>query len=181
MCPDSELLSAYYDEELDHLWEARVAAHVTECQACQARLSRFARLSEELRLLEEPDFAASMERSWQLIQDAQPTKIVPIWNRRIAVPVPLLAAAAALLIAVFGVGIYLNFFGVARQAPPVVAIQQPEIAPVDFQVSNLNDLLSYLNSKDLGTSITIQLPKGVDQLSVGKPQLIRAADFNRGQ
>lgn len=181
MCPDNELLSAYYDEELDQLWEARIAAHVAECQVCQAKLSRFGRLSDKLMLLEEPDFAASMERSWHVIQNARPTKPTPLWSRRISIPVPLLAAAAALLIAVFGVGIYLNFFGVARQVAPAVAIQQPEIAPVDFQVSNLNDLLSYLNSKDLATSITIQLPKGVDQLSVGKPQLIRAADFNRGQ
>jgi hypothetical protein len=94
-----------------------------------------------------------------------------------------LAAAAAILVGVFGFGVFFNLSGgTPQQAQPPVAVQSPtQISPVDFQVNNLTDLLNYLDSKDLGTNVTIQLPKGVDQLSIGKPQLIRAADFNRGQ
>jgi anti-sigma factor RsiW len=181
MCPDTELLSAYYDDELDGFWEPRVAEHVSRCAVCQGKLDSFARLSEDLGQVEVPEFEAGMLRSWQAIQNARETKTVKIWNKRISVPVPVLAAAAAVFVAVFGLGVFLNLNGSPAPSAPEVAVQQPQIAPVDFQVSNLNDLLNYLNSKDLGTNVTIQLPKGVDQLSVGQPQLIRAADFNRGQ
>ncbi len=183
MCPDTELLSAYYDEELDRVWETRIAEHVSQCAACQARLAHFSDLTSHLRDLENFDMQASMTRSWEVIQAATGKRTVALWKRKIAVPVPVLAAAAAVLVCVFGISIYFNVSGSpARQSAAPIAMQpQTEMSPVDFQVNNLNDLLNYLNSKDLGTNVTIQLPKGVDQLSVGKPQLIRAADFNRGQ
>lgn len=182
MCPNTELLSAYYDSELDRVWESRIAEHVSHCSVCQARLSHFDRLSSELKSLDEPDFAASMARSWEIIQSRRSAKTVPFWKRRVSIPVPILASAAAVVVAVFGLGIYLNFSaGRQQQVATPITMQQTDVSPVDFQVNNLNDLLNYLNSKDLGTTITIQLPKGVNQLSVGKPQLIRAADYNRGQ
>lgn len=183
MCPDTELLSAYYDHELDAVWETRVAGHVCHCASCQSKLSHFGRLTGELHRIEGPELEASMVRSWKAIQEARTRRPVPLWSRRVSIPIPVLAAAAAVFVAVFGLGIFLNLNGSAApaQSAPPVAVQQTEIAPVDFQVSNLNDLLNYLNSKDVGSSVVIQLPKGVNQLSVGKPQLIRAADFNRGQ
>jgi len=183
MCPDTELLSAYYDHELDDIWESHIAEHVCKCAVCQAKISHFGRLTEVLHTFEGPELDASMARSWKAIQEARTRRALPFWNRRVSIPIPVLAAAAAVFVAVFGLGVFLNLNGNAApaQSAPPVAVQQTEIAPVDFQVNNLNDLLNYLNSKDLGTSVVIQLPKGVDQLSVGKPQLIRAADFNRGQ
>ncbi|HUX22306.1 MAG TPA: hypothetical protein VMW69_13775 [Spirochaetia bacterium] len=183
MCPDTELLSAYYDEELDRFWEARVSEHVSGCTSCQAKLAQFAEIRTSLESIDNREMEASMTRSWQVIQNARRTKTVSLWNRRISVPIPILAAAAAVLVGVFGLGVFFNLSGgTPRQTHPQVAVQpQTEMSPVDFQVNNLADLLNYLNSKDLGTNVTIQLPKGVDQLSVGKPQLIRAADFNRGQ
>lgn len=183
MCPDTELLSAYYDHELDDLWEKRIAEHVCKCSACQSKLVRFGRLSEKLHRIEGPELDASMLRSWAAIQEARGRRTIPLWSRRVSIPIPVLAAAAAVFVAVFGLGVFFNLNGGSAPVPtgPPVAVQQTEIAPVDFQVSNMNDLLNYLNSQDLGTSVVIQLPKGVDQLSVGKPQLIRAADFNRGE
>ena len=182
MCPDTELLSAFYDEELDALWESKIADHVSSCAACQATLSHFAHLSSKLHGLDTDQIEASMARSWQIKHDARERRPVALWNRRISVPVPVLAAAAAVLVGVFGLGIFFNLSGGAKPSSPPVALQaQTEMSPVDFQVNNLSDLLTYLNSKDLGTNVTIQLPKGFDQLAVGKPQLIRAADFNRGQ
>jgi hypothetical protein len=100
----------------------------------------------------------------------------------VAVPVPFLAAAAAVLVGVFGLGVFFSLSTDSRPTAPPVVVQAPTaMSPVDFQVNNLTDLLNYLNSKDLGTNVTIRLPKGVDQLAVGKPQLLRAADFARGQ
>lgn len=183
MCPDTGLLSAYYDEELDRFWEARIAEHVSGCVACQTKLAQFAELSTHLDSIENREMEASMMRSWQVIQNARQTKTISLWSRRVSVPIPVLAAAAAILVGVFGFGVFFNLSGgTPQQAQPPVAVQSPtQISPVDFQVNNLTDLLNYLDSKDLGTNVTIQLPKGVDQLSIGKPQLIRAADFNRGQ
>ena len=184
MCPDDELLSAYYDDELDPVWERRIGQHVSSCQSCTNKLALFARLSEDLQEVNEPDFETSKRRVWLSIERSTNRVHVSFWNRRISVPVPAIAGIAAAFAVLVGVGLLMTTQG--RQVSPVVqplttAAPQQDIAPVRFQVNNLNDLMSYLDSKDFGNNVTIQLPKEADQLSIGKPQLIRAADFKRGQ
>lgn len=183
MCPDIELLSAFYDDELDPMWDKQIAEHVASCSACSEKLAVFARMSDELQEVEAPDFDESMERSWAIIDRARRRVHVTVWNRRVSIPLPAFAAIAAVLVAAVGVGVFLTLNSRTPSGTPgqIAAVTQNEIVPVNIQVSNLNDLLSYLDSKDFGTNVTIQLPQGLSQLSMGKPQLLRAADFNRGQ
>jgi anti-sigma factor RsiW len=184
MCPDIELLSAYYDDELDPVWDRQIAEHVAACSSCSERLTVFSRLSDDLQELETPDFEASQARSWEVVQNARRARPITIWNRKVAIPLPAFAAVAALLVAAVGAGVFFTMGRGSQQSvtPPVAAAATPsDIAPVDFQVNNLTDLMNYLDSKDFGNNVTIQLPKQMDQLSIGKPQLIRAADFKRGQ
>src|SRR2546423_9033353 len=49
--PALEELSAYLDHELDGAAQARVAAHVAECQACQARLEGLRQTTYAVRAL----------------------------------------------------------------------------------------------------------------------------------
>jgi anti-sigma factor RsiW len=183
MCPDIELLSAFYDDELDPMWDKQVAEHVASCSACSEKLAVFARMSDELHEIETPDFEESMDRAWVAIDSARRRVRLTVWHRRVSVPLPAFAAIAAVFVAAVGVGVFMTLTRSASNAvaQPIASVAQNDIVPVNIQVSNLNDLLSYLDSKDFGTNVTIQLPQGLSQLSMGKPELIRAADFRRGQ
>jgi hypothetical protein len=183
MCPDGELLSAYYDDELDPQWDKQIAEHVLGCRSCSQKLASFSALSEELQEIEAPDFEASRLHGWDALQAKRGVQRTTIWTRRISVPLPAIAAVAAAFAVVVAAGLFFSMSrsaGGTNQAPAVASTQQ-DIAPVNFQVNNLADLRSYLDSKDFGNNVTIQLPKGMDRLSAGKPQLMRAADFKRGQ
>ena len=52
---------------------------------------------------------------------------------------------------------------------------------MEIQASNINDIINYLNSRELGTNVTMQLPNNLQRIPIGQPQLMRAVDFRRGQ
>ncbi|MCA9007911.1 MAG: zf-HC2 domain-containing protein [Planctomycetaceae bacterium] len=65
-CPEvQELLSAYYDGELDEARSSAVAAHIETCAECKAELDVFAKLT---RLTESLDAPAPSDQIWNQIQ-----------------------------------------------------------------------------------------------------------------
>ncbi len=183
MCPNHHLLSAYYDEELDPEQEERIVEHLSSCTACRERLASFASLSDELMSLPVPDLEGSQARSWKAIQAARRVRVVTIWQRRLSVPIPVVAAAAAAIVLALGFSSYVALSGLGRgeSAPMLSAALPREGAPMNIEVSNINDIINYLNSRELGANVTMQLPKSLDRMSMGQPELLRAADYKRVQ
>jgi len=183
MCPDHQLLSAYYDEELDPERERRIEEHLSDCSTCRERLASFATLSDELMSLPVPELEESQARSWRAIQAGRKMPVVTIWSKRLSVPMPVAAAAAAALVLALGFSAFAMFTGLGRgeSAPLLSAALPREGTPMNVQVSNINDIINYLNSRELGAHVTIQLPKSIDRMSMGQPELLRAADFKRVQ
>lgn len=183
MCPDHQLLSAYYDEELDSEWEKRIEDHLTGCGQCREKIAVFGRLSEDLVNTPIVDLLGSQARSWQIIQAHRQHPIIGFWQRRLSVPIPVVAAAAAAIVLLLGLGLFIRLYSTGGQtrSPAVAVTAHPESGPTDIQVSNLSDIINYLNSQDFGDNVTIQLPKNINQMSIGQPQLLRAADYKRGQ
>jgi len=183
MCPDHQLLSAYYDEELDPVREKQIDEHLVDCSACRERLASFATLSGELMSLPIPDLEESQARSWRAIQAGRKAAVVTIWHKRLSVPMPVAAAAAAALVLALGFSAFVMFAGLGHnESSPLLSSTLPrEEMPMNIQVSNINDIINYLNSRELGANVTIQLPKSIDRMSMGRPELLRAADFKRVQ
>jgi anti-sigma factor RsiW len=49
MCPDRELLSAYFDGEVPSPWRERIARHLESCAACTRTLERYSGLAATLQ------------------------------------------------------------------------------------------------------------------------------------
>jgi len=123
MCPDRQLLSVYFDGELDSPWKEKMESHLAGCPHCRGILETYRQISlhspvlqpdidietaalekaklRVLRNLEErtslniPNFAYLPPQS----RAGFPLRYTNIWNRRISIPLPAAAAAAILLIA----------------------------------------------------------------------------------
>lgn len=72
-CPFAEDVSAYFDGEVTAEERARVEAHLETCASCRAMLADF----RDLRAAFHP--------------------VVPLWRRRVAIPLPVAAVLALAL------------------------------------------------------------------------------------
>lgn len=73
-CPFAEEVSAYFDGELPSEERARIEAHLETCATCREMLADFRELRATLR------------------------PVVPLWRRRVAVPLPVAAMLVLALI-----------------------------------------------------------------------------------
>jgi hypothetical protein len=199
MCPDDQILSVYHDQELPSPWKEKMDAHLRSCPDCRARFEQLRGLSAALR--EEPSFKAGFspeaagERVWaalaglvqtQTTASKDPGKEFPrrslrrVWGRSVSIPLPAAVAAAALLALSFTLA--LVNFSAGTGEPPDMAIT----AGMDLDahsivpVSNMNDVLQYLERDNSGGDIMIiRLPDTQHFMSTGEPAIIKAADYSR--
>ena len=125
MCPDPQLLSVYYDDELPSPWKEKMESHLAQCGECRLKLESYSRLSPGAGDKSAPaeSQASAMERVWKKLAENAAIAGAPdlenaasgpgnsglhayrrksanagFWNRKISIPLPA-AAAAALFIA----------------------------------------------------------------------------------
>jgi predicted anti-sigma-YlaC factor YlaD len=181
MCPDREILSAYFDGEIPSPWEGEIAAHVAGCQRCSEWLatmenSRIALAREEIQ-----SWRAPMERVRRRIlahvPAAQPR--IPVWRRQVSLPVPVAILAAALLLT-FGVS--LAVLG-TRQNMGFIRITKAPAGGTEYQFAvpyeKVEALLKSVGGGDANIESVMTLPKNVKLVPVGEPRMGRANDFLR--
>ncbi len=115
-CNLTEKVSLWIDGELEADEAERLAQHAAACPVCGSAREDFLRLRRQVKAYEfTPDLEARQRALAQILKPAP----VPLWRRRLAVPVPVFAATV-LLIAVAGWAIF------TRLAPkPSPAVLQP--------------------------------------------------------
>ncbi len=100
---------------------------------------------------------------------------VALWRRRLAIPMPIAAVAAAAIVFFAG----LAFAGIIKPARPAVQnLAAAELSPLSSPPANMEALIRYLETQDAKVNLTIQLPSGATLDSSGKPLVVRAADAN---
>ncbi|MDR2078670.1 MAG: zf-HC2 domain-containing protein [Treponema sp.] len=177
MCPDPQMLSLYYDEELPSPWKEKLETHLEGCSPCRERLEQFRRLSGSLE--RGSSIQAPAERVWRRLNNAEilewkaPARI---WSRSVSVPLPLLIAVAALILAL---GVF--FVRTPRAAAPddsaLAALDMRTIVPV----SDLDGVLQYLGDDNSPDIMIIRLPESRSFMSSGEPAIIRAAEYGAGK
>ena len=179
MCPDREIISAYLDGEIDAPWERAVAEHVAGCASCRSLYERLAETRRVLRADQPADWQAPMERvRAQLAQGAsRRSREAALWARRVAIPFPIAALVAALLL----------FFGITlavTQLRPRFGLVRITKAPaggteiqISAPISELETLLKSVGAEDATREDVILLPKNVRLLPVGEPRMGKAAEF----
>jgi hypothetical protein len=115
MCPNKELLSVYFDNEMPSPWREKLGAHLAICPECRAVADGYAKAaslfheSAEDLSRENEAIDAAADKVWQKLMPpehlfagfsgAAPEKLryaKPLfWKRRVSVPFPALAAVSA--------------------------------------------------------------------------------------
>jgi len=176
MCPDRQILSVYFDGELDSPWKEKLESHLESCPSCREHLSVYQTARQ--KLAETPSsLEQAMERVWENSNFTAKPRRIPasirrFWNGSITLPVPLAAAAGLVLVLAMAALITL------RQ--PVATTPEPQLAGLEMQemtpASDMASLFQYLGSDNSGDMLIIRLPDTTFKRT-GEPSMLRAADY----
>ncbi|MDR0688747.1 MAG: zf-HC2 domain-containing protein [Spirochaetaceae bacterium] len=186
MCPNRQILSVYYDEELPSPWKEKVEAHLAVCPECRNLLERYRSFSFSAPGGEESAIDSRMEaaknRIWQNLSPLveKEIRVRPwdkFWQRSVSIPLPLAAAMTALVVAAFTL-VFIN-----RPAPMMVP--QDIIAAngigMDLQgitpASDIRGVLQYLSNED--DIVILRLPESKRFMSYGEPRYVKGEDYSR--
>ena len=178
MCPDHQILSVYFDNELDSPWKEKLEKHLGECSSCRKHLEsyRFTRqkLSEAL-LNKDTYFEQSLEKAMERVWVKTGFMAKPrrhFWTGSISIPIPV-AAAAGIIMAIALAAI------IALSQPPKAA--EPQLAGLEMQdmtpVSDMASFFQYLGSDNSTDMVIIRLPETTFK-NAGEPRMLRAADYS---
>ena len=180
MCPDHEILSAYFDGEVPSPWDRDIAAHVAGCELCTAALGALERtrhvLSEEA-----VSWRAPMERVRRRILAHEPYERmqVPVWRRQISLPAPVAILAATLLL-VFGISLAVL---ATRQTMGFIRITKAPAGGTEYQFAvpydKVEALLKSVGGNDANIESVMTIPKNVRLTPVGEPRMGKADEFLR--
>jgi anti-sigma factor RsiW len=181
MCPDREVLSAWLDGEVESPWDRALEEHVRSCPDCRARLERLEAVRRSLLESPVPDWRPAMERvrSSLVSRGLAQEKTVPVWRRRVSLPVPLAVAAGLLVMLLAGalaVSVVRSSFGMVRITRHGSSGTEIRIAA---PVSDLESLLRSVDKDTASPEDVITLPKDVQLLPVGEPRMGKEAEFLR--
>ena len=177
-CPTSEMLSAFMDRETGYPWNKLIERHLEGCHQCRGTLIRLRKLRDLLAADPPPDVRGSFE-SLQERFPAAGHRRTPLWKQRVALPLPALAGAV-LLIVVLGFMLALltariEWRKMSIRRGPAGTMQVEVAAPV----RDLETLLRSLDQQSFSQEIIINLPSDSHLIMLGKPQLLREAEFSR--
>ena len=201
MCPDRQIISLYFDNELPSPWKEKMEAHLLSCPKCQEELSRYNQLGISLKSLHEENMQAAQERVWKKLSTPKEysnevhnntfyrTK-KGFWNRSINLPIPV--AAAALLAIAFT--LVFTVMRTQNHNQDAVALAADSLTPIAQQWSSTvleDDLVTIFPAMDMdfflqqlieqneGDFVIVRLPENSRFSRTGQPTLVNAADYPR--
>ena len=178
MCPDTDLLSAYLDEELPDDIRRGVTEHLKTCEQCGSVVNRYRRISTRLQ-------EGVIECPSEEIEEAQRrTKILlkryrevshPVWKKKVGIG--WIAAAASLAFVLGGVTALQIRKTVSPD--PMAYLESHPALNITINVKNIQQLLEILNQQEGIREVTIQLPEDPRFEFQSEPIFIRASDYKR--
>lgn len=179
MCPDAATLSAYFDGELSPPMSREVAFHLKTCAVCGKTLKLFTAQRELLHsdVPLPPADGGALGRFWYYAGRSRLHGVRGV--RRISLPVPLVAAAAAALVVLT----VLNFIPIKRGAEsPVILVEQgsysPTVVSVALAPSDVDDFFALLEGRQGFNGDAIHtLPAELPVVWLGEPQIFRPANI----
>ena len=186
MCPDHQIMSVYFDGELDSPWKEKFEKHLQECSSCRKHLESYKvirqRLKEASLVQDRPvdqTLMEAMERVWEktgYIIRPQRRGIRRFWNGSLTIPIPVAAAAGLIMAIALAAIVALKRPVTIIEPPQLAGMEMQEMIPVSVDMASFFQYLSNDNSADM---VIIRLPE-TTFTNVGEPRMIRAADYTRG-
>ena len=181
MCPDREILSAYFDDEIPAPWKREMAAHVASCQRCRTLLAGLESTRRALARGDEQAWRAPMERVRRGILMHTPLvrPRVSAWRRQVSLPLPIAVLAAALLLT-FGISLAVLAM---RQNMGYIRVTKAPAGGTEYQFAvpydKVEALLKSMGGADANIESVMTIPKSVKLVPVGEPRMGRAREFLR--
>jgi hypothetical protein len=181
-CPNPDLLSAFFDGEIEAPWSERIKEHVGACRRCQKNMARLESLKQILLADKEPPVEGPLTRTRELLQSLRPLWLRRrrrLWRRRISLPVPALGAMFFVFLGMGGLLIFLStrpnfpFMSIKRQPSGITEVQ------VAAPIEDLQQLLKSLDQEPGNQQIIITLPEDTEFLQFGEPEMLRADEYSR--
>ena len=192
MCPDYQVMSVYFDGELDSPWKEKFEKHVDDCPSCRKHLESYRhvrhRLAEASLVQDRPmdqSLMEAMERVWEktgyVIRPhhngiLSPGSVRRFWNGSFTIPVPVAAAAGLIMAIAFAALIAFKQPAKTNDPPQLAGLEMQEMIPVSADMASFFQYLGSDNSADM---VIIRLPDTTFK-NVSEPRMIRAADYSRG-
>jgi hypothetical protein len=183
MCPEFEILSAYFDGEIGSPWAQVIETHCSSCADCCSRLESLKELRAALKGDPEPDWHDSFARVREKISEREIRRIqthVPVWKQRLSVPIPVFALGVVLLL---GFGIF-GFLAQPQSGQGSVSVKSTKdgSGATELQITGSSSeeveaLLKSLEETGSPKEVIIKLPEGSRFDKIGEPELIRSVDF----
>lgn len=174
MCPNSNLLSAYFDGELPKKYEDQVTDHIAGCEACAREIKKISLLQQ--RLAEGAYISKQMQErktaAWKNIERRLLSRSKsPIIYRYVRLPLPA-AAVLLVLFVVSGMGVaYLSMQN---------SYNSDAIAEIpDF--TSMEELIGYLESNQHTQTMEMKLPEDPVFLFMSGPTLIPESDYKEAK
>ncbi len=181
MCPDREILSAYFDDEIPAPWKREVSAHVDSCQRCRAILAGLEQTHHALAHEDEHAWRAPMERVRRRILAHAPLvrPRISAWRRQVSLPLPLAILAAALILT-FGISLAALAM---RQNMGYIRVTKAPAGGTEYQFAvpydKVEALLKSMGGADANIESVMTIPKSVKLVPVGEPRMGKAGEFLR--
>jgi hypothetical protein len=182
-CPNPDLLSAFFDGEVESPWLEKIQRHVQTCHSCQKTVARLQALRRSLLSDEPPAVEGPFERTRQRLESLRSAGRTPhrrsLWRTRISIPVPAIAAVFAVMLGMGGLLIFLGtrpnfpFMSIKRQPSGITEVQ------VAAPIEDLEQLLKSLDREPGYEEIVITLPEDTEFLQFGEPRMLRADEYSR--
>ena len=175
MCPDTAVLSAYFDSELSHANSMKLESHLSECPVCRAALDIFRDQRIQFQSLDSelPADTITLRNFWSFSGHARLRKFTR--PKRITIPIPLAAAAALILL----LSMILNFFSfdLQNQFPQLLLVEQypPTRTVVSLTITpgELEDFFDLIEGKEGFNGETVHvIPAELPVARFGDPQFV---------
>ncbi|MBN1686311.1 MAG: zf-HC2 domain-containing protein [Spirochaetales bacterium] len=178
MCPEKDILSAFFDGELDERFVSMIEAHLSECDSCREILAGFEDVRTVLHDAEIPDCAPSKRLAWSFLSDKFSSLYPrPVWKRRLLIPAPAMAAVL-LLVLVLGAGLMVSIFN-RRDDFGFDTVTRTHFENVQF--ASFEQIIEYLDARGNGGALIFTLPQDTRLQYLSEPTFIKAADYKRGR
>ena len=185
MCPDEETLSAYLDGEVEEPFKSKITEHVKACVRCSGKLESLQRIKSILLEENDPEYIESMENVKRRIQISVVAdnyffgRLNSFWKRKVALPVPL-AVAAIVLFFIFGFFLISNIAD--NSGIHLMKIRTEPSGVTEVQVAapieDLEQLLKFIDNSNFKKEVIIKLPSQSQFLMLGKPAIVKEAEFS---
>ncbi|MFP4375983.1 MAG: hypothetical protein ACLFP4_02965 [Spirochaetales bacterium] len=179
MRPDRATISAFIDGEVTSPYREAIQEQIEIDPATRAAYEELRRVSSALPRTPEKLIAASAVRSWAAIGSRVEASRHDFWHRAVALPAPLVAAAATAVIALAAAFVWLATSGMQPEPPRLTDFQD---TGVTFRVDQgeIDHVIKWLEDRDDPREVSIRLPEQQFRI-MGEPLLIRRASYSPEQ